>query len=162
MLIQDCNGNKLLEIIKTKEDDNIYSQYAPLTHSLIVVKIGTDYLMGWNHWRNDWEIFGGCMEKNENIRECIIRECNEELGLEENAYTYIGLMKYDMAPGYFNPLQHIEYGALFGITLPETSFEKIKINRKDKDEIEKLAFYNDVYGKEKIAEIDEVLLNYWK
>ena len=62
MLAVDQSGNKLLEFIKIREEDAA-SSYSPITVCLLVVKIGNDYLMGFNHWRKGWEIFGGCPEK---------------------------------------------------------------------------------------------------
>ena len=161
MLISDSKGNELLDIISIDEE-NADNQYGPINHCLAVVKIENEYLMGWNKWRKNWEIFGGCREDNESMRECITRECNEELGISNVGFEYLGLMYYKMAPGYFNPDWHYEYGGLYGITLPEEYFEIIEKHRKDKDEVEKLAFYNDIKGKENIASIDEKLLEYWK
>ena len=66
-----------------------------------------------------------------------------------------------MAPGYFNPEWHYEYGGLYGISLPIEYMEVINKYRTDKEEVEKLAFYSDLKGKEKIAPIDEKLLEYW-
>lgn len=161
MIVKDSRGNELLEIISVDEAEAERS-YDNITHALAVVKTGDEYLMGWNHWRKSWEIFGGCREPGETIRECIEREGFEELGLKNAEYTYIGLMHYKMAPGYFNPEWHEEYGALYGITLPEKMPEEMESYRGDKEEVEKLSFYSAVKGKEPIAEIDEVLLNYWK
>ena len=62
MLAIDKSGNKLLDFIKTDEGEAVLN-YAPITGCLLVVKIGDDYLMGFNHWRKRWEIFGGCVEK---------------------------------------------------------------------------------------------------
>ena len=62
MLAIDQSGNKLLEFVKISEEDAAL-QFSPITVCLIVVKIGKDYLMGFNHWRKGWEIFGGCPEK---------------------------------------------------------------------------------------------------
>lgn len=67
-----------------------------------------------------------------------------------------------MAPGYFNPERHIEYGGLYGITLPENAIEVIKKHRKDKKEIETLEFYGKIIKRDKISKIDEKLLEYWK
>lgn len=161
MIIADAKGNQLLDIINVAEE-NADKQYAPITHCLAVVKIENEYLMGWNKWRQDWEIFGGCREENETIRECIERECKEELELTNVDFEYLGLMHYKMAPGYFNPEWHYEYGGLYGITLPEKYLEIIEKYRTDKEEVEKLIFYNEIKGKEKIAAIDEKLLDYWK
>lgn len=161
MIVVDAKGNELLEIVNVAED-NADKEYEPINHCLAVVKIGNDYLMGWNKWRQDWEIFGGCREENETIRECIIRECAEELGLKNVDFEYLGLMYYKMAPGYFNPEWHNEYGGLYGITLTEEYLEIIEKHRTDKEEVEKLAFYKEIKEKEKIAPIDEKLLEYWK
>ena len=161
MLVVDGKGNELLEIINVNEAD-AEKKYEPINHCLVVVKIGDDYLLGWNNWRKDWEIFGGCREENESRRECITRECKEELGLDNVDFEFLGLMHYKMAPGYFNPEWHEEFGGLYGITLPEEYLPMIEVHRKDKEEIEKLAFYRDVKDKEVIAVIDEKLLEYWK
>lgn len=161
MIIKDARGNELLEIIDIPEED-IDKEYNPVNHAMAVVKIGNDYLMGWNHWRKDWEIFGGCREKNESVRECIIRECREELGIYTEKYSYLGLMKYNMQPGYFNPKMHIEYGGLYGITLPKAMFDIIRKYRTDREEIETLRFYNEIKFRDKISKIDEKLLEYWK
>ena len=161
MIVKDNKGNEFLELISVDED-KADKQYKPISHCLAVVKIGNDYLMGWNKWRKDWEIFGGCREDNETLRECIMRECNEELGLSNVEFEYLGLMNYKMAPGYFNPEWHYEYGGLYGITLPKEYLEIIEKYRTDKEEIEKLAFYEEIKGKEAIAPIDEKLLEYWK
>lgn len=161
MIIIDGKGNELLDILEVNEE-SADKQYEPITHCLAVVKIENDYLMGWNRWRQDWEIFGGCREENESLRECIIRECEEELGITNVDFEYLGLLYYKMAPGYFNPEWHYEYGGLYGVTLSKEYLEIIEKYRTDKEEIGKLAFYDDIRGKEKIAVIDEKLTEYWK
>lgn len=160
MIIKDDRGNELLEIIAAGEE-TADALYGPITHCLAVIKIGSDYLLGWNRYRKDWEIFGGCREDNETLAECIKRECYEELGLQNADFAWIGLMHYHMAPGYFNPEWHEEYGGLYGISLSPEAMEAIDRNRMDKEEIEKLAFYGDIKEKEKIAPIDEKLFEYW-
>lgn len=160
MIVKDSVGNELLAVIDVPEE-TAEKQYSPVTHALLVVKIGEEYLLGWNRWRQDWEIFGGCKEDGESLRECIEREAEEELGIKETEYTYLGLMHYKMAPGYFNPEWHEEYGALYGVTLRSEMLKEIEAKRADKEEIERLAFYSQVKGKEKIAEIDEALLQFW-
>ena len=160
MIVKDARGNEFLELINITESE-AERVYENITHSLVVVKIGDEYLMGWNHWRQNWEIFGGCKDEGETIRECIIREGFEEIGLENVEYTYIGLMHHKMAPGYFNSEWHEEYGALYGITLPAEMMDKIEKYRIDREEVEKLAFYSQIEEKESIAAIDEALLKYW-
>lgn len=160
MLVKDSRGNELLEVIQVGEKEAM-KQYGPVNHALLVVKIGEEYLLGFNKWRRDWEIFGGCMEEGENLRECIIREAKEELGLENVEFTWLGLMHDNMAPGYFNPEWHEEYGGLYGVTLPAETFVQIEKSREDKEEIERLAFYSQVKD-ERVAPIDEKLLEFWK
>ena len=160
MLVKDVKGNELLDIIKTGED-KAYEAYSPITHCLAVVKVGDDYLLGWNKYRQEWEIFGGCREEGETIRECVNRECEEELGIKDVELSFLGIMHLHLAPGYFNPEWHYEYGGLYGITLPSDSLKDIEEFRTDKEEVEKLAFYRDVKGKDKIAPIDEYLLGSW-
>ena len=113
MIVRDNKGNELLDIIYVDED-NADMKYEPINHCLAVVKIENDYLMGWNKWRQEWEIFGGCREDNETLKECIVRECQEELGLTGVDYEYLGLMYFKIAPGYFNSKWHYEYGGLYG------------------------------------------------
>lgn len=161
MIIVDDKGNELLDIILCDENE-ADEKYKPITHCLAVIKVENDYLMGWNKWRKDWEIFGGCREEKETLRECIVRECREELGLINVDFEYLGLMHYKMAPGYFNKEWHYEYGALYGAKLSKECLEVIEKSRLDKEEIEKIAFYEEVRNKEKIAKIDEKLLEYWK
>ena len=159
MIVKDDNGNTLLKIIGV-EEEKAEEAFVPITHCLAVVKVGAEYLLGWNKYRQDWEIFGGCRESNETLVECINRECREELGLENVDFSYVGLLYYYMAPGYFNPNWHYEYGGLYGVCLPAECMEAIEKNRTDREEIEKLAFYSRIKKKEKIALIDETLIEY--
>ncbi len=161
MIIKDQNGNELLDFI-ISEKCSAEAVYTPLTHSRAIVKIGNDFLFGWNHWRKDWEIFGGCIKAGESIRECIIRECREELGINSKNYVFLGMMKYKMAPDYFKHEWHEEYGSLFGISLSAADFDTIIRSPRDKKEIEKIEFYSNIKHKNSISYIDEKLLQYWR
>lgn len=102
MLVKTDNGSELLEIASV--DENAAAElYSPINCCLGVVKLGGDYLLGWNKCRQDWEIFGGCREDGESLRECMDRECLEELGLSGLDWTFLGLMHCRMAPDYFDP-----------------------------------------------------------
>ncbi len=158
-ILKDQNGNKFISIAYNLEEE--LSDYEQLTHCLVIVKIGDDYLLGWNKWRNRWEIFGGCMDDGESPRACIVREGFEELGILDGSYVYIGLMKFLIVPDYFSPKERIEYGGLYGITLQDISIDNIYNQIQDRDEITKLALYSKVKGKEPIAPIDEKLLEYY-
>ncbi|MBR1383603.1 MAG: NUDIX domain-containing protein [Ruminococcus sp.] len=158
-ICKDDDGNVFISLESISEV--ILSENQLLTHCLAVVKIGNDYLLGWNKWRNRYEIFGGCIESGETARECIIRECYEELGIHDVNIVYIGAMKYLMQPDYFSSNERIEYGGLYGITLSNVSIEDIYSQIKDKDEIKKLALYSQIKNSEPIALIDEKLLDYF-
>ena len=158
-ICEDYDGNIFLSFDNIAEDT--LSQMLELTHCLAVVKIGDEYILGWNKWRNRYEIFGGCLEKSESARECILRELEEELGIDTSGIRYLGAMKFLMKPDYFSPNERKEFGGLYGITLSEASSDVLYSQVKDKEEITKLAFYSQIKGKEPIAVIDEKLLDYF-
>ncbi|WP_300656743.1 NUDIX hydrolase [uncultured Acetatifactor sp.] len=157
-ICRDCDGNVLISI--EKMDESTISQNPLLTHCLAIVKIGDDFLFGWNKWRNRYEIFGGCIEEGESPRACIVRECNEELGIAAGDIRYLGAMKFLLMPDYFSERQRIEYGGLYGISLPDCSLKELSRQIKDREEIGNLAFYSKIKGNKPIAQIDEKLLDY--
>ena len=158
-ICKDRDGNMLVAV--ENMDEAQLSGDPLFTHCLAVVKVGNEYLLGRNKWRNRYEIFGGCIEKGETARDCIIRECSEELGLVSEQITFLGSMKCLLKPDYFSQYERIEYGGLYGITIPEAPIESIYKRVNDKDEITKLALYSQVKNKEPIALIDEKLLDYY-
>ena len=158
-ICKDQDGNILVMIEKMSEA--VLSESPLFTHCLAVVKVGDEYLLGRNKWRNRYEIFGGCREKGESARDCIVRECNEEFGLASAEITYIGTMKLLLRPDYFSKEEREELGGLYGISLPNTSLEEMYSRIKDKEEITELRFYSRVKGKEPISLIDEKLLEYY-
>ena len=155
----DDDGNVFISFENISETELTQSPF--LTHCLAVVKVGDEYLLGWNKWRNRYEIFGGCIEKGESARECIVRELGEELGIDTSGIRYLGTMKFLMKPDYFSPDERIEFGGLYGITLSEKEPEELYKMINDKEEITGLAFYNRVKDKEPIAVIDERLLQFY-
>ena len=143
-------------------DEEALSKNPLFTHCLAIIKVGNDYLLNRNKWRNRYEIFGGCIEKGESARECIIRECFEELGLIFSDITYLGAMRFLLKPDYFSKRERIELGGLYGITLSNTiNLDDLYGNIADKKEIKSLAWYSQIKGKEPIALIDEKLLAYY-
>ena len=159
-ICKDQNGNLLISIDEV--DEEALSKDPRFTHCLAVVKVGNDYLLNRNKWRNRYEIFGGCIEKGESAHECIVRECVEELGFISADITYLGAMTFLLKPDYFSKSERIELGGLYGITLPGTAGPEDLYNSvADKEEITSLAFYSRVKGKEPIALIDEKLLGYY-
>lgn len=125
MILKDSKGNELVEIIDIDEALAM-TAYAPVTHCLAVVMIGRDYLLGWNRWRKEWEIFGGCMEAGETMREAIVREIMEEIGISDAHIDYIGLMHLNLVPDYFSTQRRREYGGLYGIKLQSGDLDKIE------------------------------------
>lgn len=83
-------------------------------------------LQGWHKWRSDGETFGGLIEEGENLRECIVSECEEELGISNVNYEYLGIVHYNMPPGYWVKDWHEEYGGLYGITLSRDAIQIIE------------------------------------
>lgn len=160
MLAIDQSGNKLLEFVKISEEDAAL-QFSPITVCLIVVKIGKDYLMGFNHWRKDWEIFGGCPEKGETMREAMIRETKEELGID-CIPEWLGLAHFEMQPDYFSNVVREEYGAIFGVSLGEEYLEQIEKLRIDREEVEKIALLGEISSDEEIRELDRKLIDFYE
>ena len=158
-LCKDPDGNLLLSVDPT--DEAALSADPLFTHCLAVVKVGNEYLLGRNKWRNRFELFGGCAEKGETARECILRECAEELGFPSPTVTYLGAMKFLLQPDYFSHSERVELSGLYGITLPATGLDDLYRGIRDKEEITALALYSRVKGKEPIALIDEKLLEYY-
>ena len=62
-ICEDNDGNIFISF--ERSDEAALSVNPLFTHCLAVVKLGDDYLLGWNKWRNRYEIFGGCAGKGE-------------------------------------------------------------------------------------------------
>ncbi len=159
-ILKDHDGSLFLSITDVPEAELV--DFPQFTHCLAVVRRNGDYLLGWNKWRRRYEIFGGCIENGETARQCIERECLEELGVENGTYIYLGLMKFLLMPDFFSPDERIEYGGLYGIDLGNGGIDDVYNRIRDCDEIVKLALYSEVKGREPIAPIDEKLLDYFK
>ena len=159
MLAIDSSGNKLLDFINVNEEDAA-KQFTPITVCLLVVKIGNDYLMGFNHWRKGWEIFGGCLEAGETLREAMVREAKEELGIE-CVPEWLGIAHFEIQPDYFSDLVREEYGAIYGVSLSEEYMEIIEKNRIDRGEIDKIALLKDISSDEEIRALDRKLTEFY-
>lgn len=152
------NGAEIIEKITISEDEAL-QKFPDINHVLVIVKIENDYLLGYHKWRSDWETFGGILEKGESLRECITRECAEELGICNVEFEYLGIIHYYMPPGYWVKEWHNEYGGLYGITLSKDTIQVIEENRRDKEEIGEIKLYSELKAlNENIDEINEKLL----
>ena len=158
MLAMDQAGNKLLEFIEVNED--VATEFSPITVCLLVVKMGKDYLMGFNHWRKCWEIFGGCPEEGETMREAMVREAKEELGIDCMP-EWLGVARFELQPDYFSNMVREEYGAIYGISLPDEYLDKIERLRIDREEIEKIALLSKIPSDEEIRDLDRKLTEFY-
>jgi len=161
MIFKAKNGAEIIGKINIDEKEAI-EKLVCLNHSLVVVKIEDDYLLGWHRWRSDWETFGGLIEAGESLSECIARECEEELGITNVNFEYLGIVHYKMPPGYWVKEWHEEYGGLYGITLSRDAIRIIEEKRHDKDEIGDIGLYSELKARgENIDEINEKLLEFY-
>lgn len=161
MIFKAKNGAEIIEKINPDEDEAI-QKLSGLNHVLVIVKIEDDYLLGYHKWRNDWETFGGLIEEGEGLRECIARECEEELGISGVEFEYLGIVHYYMPPGYWIKEWHDEYGGLYGITLSKDAIQIIEETRQDKEEIGEIGLYSELKARgENIDEINERLLEFY-
>ena len=113
-ILTDRHGNVLLSF-EHMEETCLQSPPAdaPITHALIVVKHRDKYLLGFNVWRKQWEIFGGIIDPGETPRQAVLRELQEETGIHIENTDFLGLTKLQLQSD-----DHLEYGALFGVDLP--------------------------------------------
>ena len=161
MIFKAKNGAQIVERIYENEDEAI-EKLINLNHVLVIVKIEDDYLLGYHNWRNEWETFGGISEEGEGLRECIARECEEELGIIGIEFEYLGIVHYYMPPNYWVKDWHEEYGGLYGITLSREYMQIIEEKRHDKDEIGAIGLYSELKARaENIDEINEKLLEFY-
>ena len=161
MIFKAKNGAEIIEKINIDENEAL-GKFANLNHALVVVKVEDDYLLGWHKWRSDWETFGGLLEAGESLSECIARECEEELGISNVSFEYLGIMHYYMSPNYWFNEWHEEYGGLYGITLSRDAIQIIEEKRYDKDEIGEIGLYSELKARgENIDEINEKLLEFY-
>ena len=161
MIFRAKSGAEIVERIYEDEDE-VLDKYVNLNHALVIVKIEGDYLLGYHKWRDDWETFGGLLEEGEGLRECITRECEEELGITGVEFEYLGIVHYYMPPDYWNSEWHEEYGGLYGITLPGKYLQIIEGKRRDRDEIGAIGLYSELKAREeRIDEINEKLLAFY-
>ena len=74
-------GYKLLRILRGAEK-HLTATYDPITAALTVVAYDAKVLLGFNRFRQQWEIPGGRRNAGESLRDCARREL-----LEESAQT---------------------------------------------------------------------------
>lgn len=153
-IVTDAKGNIFLEFFPIAEDEiENFSLDAPLTHSLFVVTCQDKYLFMLNKWRKSWELPGGVIEEGESARECVIRELFEETNQTARHVVFMGLMKFDLQPGFHGP-KRMEYGALFSGRLVDI------VDFVENNEAEKMILWDGISDIGLIAEIDKKLIEF--
>ncbi|MBT2637953.1 NUDIX hydrolase [Bacillus sp. ISL-39] len=89
MVTKQNNGFKLKEILEIKEMD--MWQYQPLAGSYAIIKVKGRYLIGYNSFRQQWEVPAGKREKGETPLDCARRELLEETGQSVVDLKFVGL-----------------------------------------------------------------------
>ncbi len=141
MIIKNKCGYELLEYISCDEQEII--NYDNVTGAGIVFKVNSNYLIGFNNWRKQWEIPAGRIEKGESARQAAIRELFEETHQQVDNIEFRGLFKKKRPNG------EIVYMAIF--TCVKDSIEPFV--KKDEDENDEIKLWD---LREDIGYVDEI------
>ena len=69
------------------------SEYPNVTGAYAIVKVGDEYLIGYNDWRKQWEFPAGGIEEGETARQAAYRELFEETHQSDMDLEFKGLFK---------------------------------------------------------------------
>ncbi|MBM7587765.1 8-oxo-dGTP diphosphatase [Bacillus pakistanensis] len=110
-------GHQFLDWIPKKESEIM--NFEPLAGSFAVIKVGEEFLICFNKWRQQWELPAGKREGTETPAECAIRELYEETTQKVASLEFLGLAKIQKRNGdvKYNPVFYGEQKSL-------TSFEE--------------------------------------
>ena len=113
MITKQNNGFELIEILEIKEMN--MGQYQPLAGSYAIIKVKGRYLIGYNTFRQQWEIPAGKRAKGETPMDCARRELHEETGQSVDDLKFIGLARVKNhlnGDEKFNPLYYSKINSL--------------------------------------------------
>lgn len=140
MLAKNRSGWTLVECLKIAEDE--ICQYHNVTGSYVILMIKGKFVVGFNSWRNQWELPSGGIEEGETARQAAIRELYEETHQKIEELNFKGLIKVKDPQGVF------KYQAVFvGCTDELSPF----VHEKN-DEMEKIYLWD---MKENMGYVDE-------
>jgi 8-oxo-dGTP diphosphatase len=147
MLIEDKQGNQLLELAELSETD--LAVVPDLTHALVVARHAGNNLFVFNRYRQYWELAGGLIDAGETPRACAARELREESGIlcQPEALRFVGAMKFLLQPSRFHSEIRIEHGALYAVDVQRTA------SFVPNEEISKICWWD---GREPIGEISVI------
>lgn len=97
MLARNRSGWTLLEYVDIEEKE--LEQYENVTGAYAILKVGDQYVVGYNGWRQQWEFPAGGIEKGETARAAAIRELFEETHQKNEELEFRGLFQVKDAKG---------------------------------------------------------------
>lgn len=140
MLAQNKSGWKLLEHLNVSEER--ISEYENVSGAFAIIKVGGNFLIGFNSWRQQWEFPAGGIEEGETAREAAMRELFEETHQSQRELNFAGLFKI------MDPEGIIKYQAVFTGELPQLQ----PFMHSKGDEMERIRLWD---LKEEIGYVDE-------
>lgn len=142
-MIKNKCGYELIEYIRCEERE--INNYENVTGAGVVFRVGNPnkYLIGFNNWRDQWEIPAGRIEKGESARDTAVRELFEETHQKVDKLEFNGLCKKRRPSG------EIVYMAIF--TCKKESI--VPFVKTKNDENDKIMLWD---LKEDIGYVDEI------
>lgn len=149
-IVTNKNGDIFEQFLEIEEDKlHQLNLDFPITHSLVVARNKTGFLLMFNKWKQKWEVPGGILEAGETLRECALREMLEETNQIPTKLHFRGLMKFILKNG------NTEYGGLFSAAI-DTERPFLENN-----EANSIIYWDGNQDIGYIDEIDKELLNYY-